>query len=99
MAKYPFRVVFADALQTYEHVVWSNDRVKAVSRARAEHLETYKQEAPEDVCRFMNLEPKQVNGEFLPRIDGTLVSTEPFASRQEAVDAALKFLRERAVRS
>jgi hypothetical protein len=96
--QYPFRVVFATKDDVHEYVVNANDSGQARKRARRAYEAEHGPAATGDLIRIMNLTPRQENGEFLPRIDGTLVSGESFGTRQEAVDAALTFLHERAVR-
>jgi hypothetical protein len=95
MAQYPFAVVFTTETDLFRYVVTANDRVQAQARARKKHYAAQGEDAPGDVGRTLNLDPKRVDGKFLPRIDGTVMSQVPRDTKAEAVDAALEFLNTR----
>jgi hypothetical protein len=98
--QYPYLCVFADEDKAYRYVVRANDCQQAVLRARKLY-ESDPERGPglaASLARAMNLQPKQRDGMFVPRIDGRDLGLAPQKTPKGAVDAALEWLSERSAR-
>lgn len=98
MAQYPFLVSFAEEDTLFRYIVRANDAQQAKRRARKQYTEDPDSKGTGSFSRLMNLTPKQQDGRFYPRIDGTVVSPESCDTPTQAVDASLAFLHNRAAR-
>jgi hypothetical protein len=93
MQYYAVYFVEPDAVRRY--VVKANDHRQVEQRSIAQYMadpERPKGAPLAERGRVANLTPKQVNGEFIPRIDGKTVPGGPHATRDLAVEAAVEFL-------
>jgi hypothetical protein len=96
MAQYPYLVVFATATDRYPYVVRANDAVQAARRGRRMYEADQGENATGELLgRVLDLNPKQVDGKFLPRLNGKVVSSDPYETPQQAIDATLAFLNTR----
>lgn len=96
MAKYPFAVFFTEETTATRVIVRANDTQKAVRQAVRETYPDAPAQGFAAVTRVANLTPRQRDGQFLPRIDGVVVSSDLCPTQDDAVEAALRFLAERA---
>jgi hypothetical protein len=90
-----YAVYYVDASAVRRYIVKANDHRQVEQRSLAQYMSD--PERPVDAPlgkrgRVADLTPKQVNGEFMPRIDGKLVPGGPLATRDLAVTAAVEFL-------
>jgi hypothetical protein len=97
--QFPYMVIFTETDAAHRYLVKANDIRQAERRARRKYLDDPASGNSGSLSRVMNLTPLQQNGLFLPRIDGTLVSSEPCDTKEAAVEAALEFLKRRGART
>lgn len=98
--QYPFAISFQEDDTARRYVVRANDSDQAVRRARREY-ERDPNRPPGvrgDVGRVMNLTPKQDEGKFLPRIDGTILPAAPCDDADQAVESALMYVKRESTR-
>ena len=90
-----YAVYFVDDDAVRRYVVKANDHRQVEQRSMAQYMSDPARPpgAPlGERGRVANLTPKQVDGEFMPRIDGKIVPGGPMATRDLAVAAAVEFL-------
>lgn len=92
--QYPYWVVFIEADETHAYLVMANDGRQAERRARRQYLEDPASGGAGSLGKVLNLDPRQRDGAFLPRISGRVVSNVPCSTREAAVQVALRFLEE-----